>query len=82
MWVEYVKEPGFQSVGLFLYPDSMTDELVEHRQFLLWKPMKFPDIEAQKLAPLVQFKLLGDSLDGFGQGITMHNIELKPWDSK
>jgi hypothetical protein len=44
--------------------------------------MKFPDIEAQKLAPLVQFKLLGDSLDGFGQGITMHNIELKPWDSK
>jgi hypothetical protein len=44
--------------------------------------MKFPDIEAQKLEPLVQFKLLGDSLDRFGQGITMHNIELKPWDSK
>jgi len=28
-----------------------------------------------KLESLVQFKLLGDSLDGFSQGITMHNSD-------
>jgi alpha-galactosidase len=75
MWIEYVQEPSSQTVGFFLYPDCMTDELVEHREFLPWKPQKFPDVRAQKLESLVQFKLLGDSLDGFSQGITMHNSE-------
>ena len=75
MWIEYVQEPGSQTVGLFLYPDCMKDQLVEHRKFLPWKPQKFPDVRAQKLESLVQFKLLGDSLDGFGQGITMRNSE-------
>jgi len=75
MWIEYVQEPGSQTVGLILYPDCMIDELVEHREFLPWKPQKFPDVRAQKLESLVQFKLLGDSLDGFSQGITMHNSE-------
>ncbi len=75
MWIEYVQELGSQTVGFFLYPDCMIDELVEHREFLPWKPQKFLDVRAQKLESLVQFKLLGDSLDGFSQGITMRNSE-------
>ena len=75
MWIEYVKEPESQTVGLFLYPDSMTDDLLAHREFLPWKPQKFPDIVAQELEFLVQFKLLGDSLNGFSQGISMHNSD-------
>ena len=75
MWIEYVQEPGSQTVGFFLYPDCMTDELVEHREFLPLKPQKFLDVRAQKLKSLVQFKLLGNSLDGFSQGITMRNSE-------
>ena len=75
MWVEYLQEPESQTVGLSLNPDGMTDEIVAHREFLSWKPQKFPDIRAQKLESLVQFKLLGDSLDGFSQGITMHNSD-------
>ena len=75
MWIEYVQEPGSQTVGLFLYPDCMKAGLVEHREFLPWKPQKFPNVPAQKLESLVQFKLLGDSLDGFSQGITMHNSD-------
>ncbi len=70
-----MQEPESQAIGLFLFPDCMTDELVEHREFLPWKPQKFPDIRAQKLESLVQFKLLGDSLDGFSHGITMHNSD-------
>jgi len=75
MRVDYVKEPERQTVGLFLYPDDMADELVSHREFLPWQPQKFPNINAQKLDSLVQFKLLGDSLKGFSQGITMHNSD-------
>jgi len=75
MWIEYVQEPSSQTVGFFLYPDCMKEELVEHREFLPWKPQEFPDVRAQKLESLVQFKLLGDSLSGFSQGITMHNSE-------
>ncbi len=75
MWVEYVTEPGAYTVGLFLYPDSMKDELVAHRQFLSWKPEKFPDIVAQRVESLVQFKIIGDSSNGFSQGITMHNSD-------
>jgi len=75
IWIEYVTEPEFLTVGFFLYPDGMTDQLVAHREFLPWKPQKFPDVRAQKLESLVQFKLLGDSLDGFSQGITMHNSD-------
>jgi alpha-galactosidase len=75
MWIEYVTDARFHTVGLALYPDSMADKLVTHREFLPWKPQKFPDINAQMLESLVQFKLLGDSLDGFGQGITMHNSD-------
>ncbi|HUH97796.1 MAG TPA: alpha-galactosidase [Anaerolineales bacterium] len=73
--IEYVTEPDFFTVGLFLYPDGMVDKLVPHREFLPWKPQKFPSIRAQKLESLVQFKLLGDSLNGFSQGITMHNSD-------
>ena len=75
MCIEYVQEPESQVVGLLLYPDGMASELVAHRKFLPWKPQKFPDIRAQSLEPLVQFKLLGDSLDGFSQGITMRNSD-------
>ncbi len=75
MWIEYVTESRFHTVGLSLYPDSMADKRVARREFLPWKPLEFPDVEAKKLEPLVQFKLLGDSLDGFGQGITMHNSD-------
>jgi alpha-galactosidase len=75
MWIEYVTEARFHTVGLALYPDSMADKLVIHRKFLPWKPQKFPDIVAQELESLVQFKLIGDSLDGFSQGITMHNSD-------
>ena len=75
MCVEYVKEPESQVVGLLLYPADMVRELVAHREFLPWKPQKFPSIRAQSLESLVQFKLLGDSLDGFSQGITMRNSD-------
>ncbi|HMB24904.1 MAG: alpha-galactosidase [Chloroflexota bacterium] len=75
MQIEYVTEARSHTVGLLLYPASMADELVVHREFLSWKPQKFPDMVAQRLESLVQFKLLGDSLDGFGQGITMHNSD-------
>ncbi len=75
MCIAYVKEPETQVAGLLLYPDGMARELLAHREFLAWKPQKFPDIRAQRLEPLVQFKLLGDSSDGFAQGITMRNSE-------
>jgi len=75
MRVDYVEEPECQTVGLFLYPDNMAGELVTHREYLSWKPQKFPDMRAQDLESLVQFKLLGDPLDGFSQGITMHNSD-------
>jgi alpha-galactosidase len=75
MWIEYVTEPKSNTVGLYLYPDSMADKLVPRREFLPGKPQKFPDIAAQQLESLVQFKLLGDSLDGFSQGITMRNSD-------
>ncbi|HJW29543.1 MAG TPA: alpha-galactosidase, partial [Saprospiraceae bacterium] len=75
MRVDYMKEPECQTVGLFLYPDDTAGELVSHREFLPWQPPKFSKIIAQKLESLVQFKLLGDSLDGFSQGITMHNSD-------
>jgi len=73
MRVDYVEEPECQTVGLFLYPHSMADKLVTRRKHLSWKPQKFPDMIAQELESLVQFKLLGDPLNGFSQGITMHN---------
>ena len=75
MWVEYVQESGSQTIGLFLYPDCMSHELVDRRQFLPWRPQAFPEIEAQKLESLVQFKLMGGLLDGFSQGITMRNSD-------
>jgi alpha-galactosidase len=75
MCIEYVKEPESQIVGLLLYPDGMVPERAVHREFLPWKPQKFPDIRAQSVEPLVQFKLLGDSLDGFSQGITLRNSD-------
>ena len=75
IWIEYAMEPGSHTVGLFLYPDGMTDALVAHREFLPWKPQKFPDIPAQSLESLVQFKLIGDLLSGFSQGITMRNSD-------
>jgi alpha-galactosidase len=75
MWVEYVSEQGFHTIGLLLYPDSMVNRLAKHREVLPWKPQKFADIKAQTLESLVQFKFLGDSLDGYAQGITMHNSD-------
>jgi alpha-galactosidase len=75
MRVDYVEEPECQTVGLFLYPDSMADELVTRRKYLPWKPQKFPDMRAQDLESLVQFKLLGDPLNGFSQGITLRNSD-------
>jgi alpha-galactosidase len=75
MWIEYVMESRFHTVGFFLYPDSMVGDLRTHREFLPWKPQKFPDISAQELEALVQFKVMGDSLSGFSQGITMHNSD-------
>src|SRR5512138_3514640 len=75
MRIDFVQESERQTVGLILYPANMADELVSHREFLPWKPEKFPNIAAQQLEPLVQFKLLGDSLNGFSQGITMHNSD-------
>ena len=59
IWIEYAMEPGSHTVGLFLYPDGMTDELVAHREFLPWKPQKFPDIPAQSLSHLFSSSLLG-----------------------
>ena len=38
MRVDYVEEPECQTVGLFLYPGDMADELVSHREFLPWQP--------------------------------------------
>ena len=75
IWIEYVMEPGFHTVGLFLYPDSMTDALVTHREYLSWKPQKFPEIPAQSLESLVQLKLIGEPVSGFSQGITMRNSD-------
>jgi len=75
MWIEYVTEARFHTVGLFLYPDSVVDKLMAHRESLPWKPQKFPDIRARELESLVQFKLIGDSLSGFSQGITMHDSD-------
>jgi len=71
--VEYVMETD--TVGLLLYPNSMKDELIARRQFLPWKPQKFPDIVAQEVESLVQFKLLGDSSSDYSQGITMRNSD-------
>lgn len=78
MWVEYAMEPQAQTVGLLLYPDSAADERVAHREFLPWKPLNFPDVVAQQVESLVQFKLLGDSMNGFSHGITMHNSDTLP----
>ena len=77
MRIEYVKEPeSADSVGLFLYPEAMVDERKAHREFLPWKPREISRYScAAALSPLVQFKLLGDSLDGFSQGITMRNSD-------
>jgi hypothetical protein len=75
MQVDYVKESECQTVGLFLYPADMAAELVSHREFLSWKPHKFSDIRAYELESLVQFKILGDSVNGFSQGITMNNSD-------
>lgn len=75
MLIEYVTESRFHTVGLSLYPDSMADKLATYREFLPWKPQKFPDIVAKELESLVQLKLVGDSLSGFSQGITMHNSD-------
>jgi alpha-galactosidase len=75
IWIEYTLESGSHTVGLLLYPDCMTDELVTHREFLPWKPQKFPDVPAENLESLVQFKLIGDPSSGFSQGITMRNSD-------
>jgi alpha-galactosidase len=75
MWIEYVTEARSSTVGLLLYPDGVADELVARREFLPWKPQKFSGIVAQQLESLVQCKLRGDSLNGFSQGITMHNSD-------
>ena len=75
MRIEYITEARSHTIGLLLFPDSMEDELVAHREFLSWKPQKFSDIVAQQLESLVQFKLLGDSLSGYSQGITMRNSD-------
>jgi alpha-galactosidase len=75
MRIDYVSETRFHGVGLSLYPDSMANKLVTHRELLPWKPQKFPNILAQELESLVQFKLVGDSLSGFSQGITMRNSD-------
>lgn len=73
MRVDYVEESECKTVGLLLYPDEMADELVHHREYLTWKPQKIPNIRAQMLESLVQFKILGDPLYGFSQGITARN---------
>jgi alpha-galactosidase len=75
MWIEYVEATGLHTVGLFLYPASLSDELALPRKFLPWKPQKFLDIPARQIESLVQFKLGGDELSGFSQGITMRNSD-------
>jgi hypothetical protein len=34
VWVEYVTEARLHILGLLLYPDSMADEPLTHREFL------------------------------------------------
>jgi len=75
MGIEYVQDTRFHTVGLFLYPNSLADKLAAPREFLPWKPQKFLDIPARQLESLVQFKLSGDELSGFSQGITMRNSD-------
>src|SRR5271157_980829 len=80
MMVEYLLATESQTVGLRIFPTSMVDKLATRREFLqtheiLLLPKSMTPIRAWQVEPLVQVKLMGDSVRGFSQGITMRNSE-------
>lgn len=80
MMIEYLLAAESQAVGLRIIPVSMADNLATRREFLqtpeiLSQPKSLLPIRAWQVEPLVQVKLMGDSLSGFSQGITMRNSE-------
>lgn len=80
MLVEYLLATDSQAVGLRIFPASMIDKLAIRREFLqtpeiLLQPKSSLPIRAWQVEPLIQVKLMGDSLSGFSQGITMRNSQ-------
>ncbi|HLO28278.1 MAG TPA: glycoside hydrolase family 36 protein [Anaerolineales bacterium] len=80
MIVEYLLATESQAVGLRIFPASMTGKLATRRGFLqtheiLSQPKSSLRMRAWEVEPLVQVKLIGDSVDGYSQGITMRNSE-------
>jgi alpha-galactosidase len=80
MQVEYLLATESQMVGLRLYPVSMIGELATRRDFLQTHevrllPAFMPPLRAWEVESLVQFKLTGDAVDGYGQGLTLRNSD-------
>ncbi len=80
MVVEYLLATESQTVGLRVIPASLVDKLATRREFLqtheiLLLPRSMTPIRAWQVESLVQVKLMGDSVRGFSQGITMRNSE-------
>ncbi len=80
MMVEYLRATESQTVGLRMFPSSMVDKVATCREFLdtpetRLLPGFMTPIRAWQVEPLVQVKLMGDSMRGFSQGLTMRNSE-------
>ncbi len=66
-------KPG-GTVGMRIYPAALADKLARRRDVL--DPFAITGVlqtRAWNLEPLVQFKLLGDEIDGYHQGLSMRN---------
>jgi hypothetical protein len=80
MLVEYLQTAESQTVGLRLSPAAMVGDLATRREFLdthevRLLPNSGAPLRAWQLEPLVQFKLAGDSVNGYSQGITLRNSD-------
>lgn len=80
MTVEYLLATESQTVGLRVIPTLLINKVATRREFLetpeiLLLPKSMTPLRAWQVEPLVQLKLMGDSVRGFSQGITMRNSE-------
>ena len=80
MQVEYLLAAEAQTVGLHLYPVSMMGELATRRDFLQTHEVRLLPafmfrLRAWEVESLVQFKLTGDAVSGYGQGLTLRNSD-------
>jgi alpha-galactosidase len=81
MMVEYLLATDSRAVGLRVIPASMLDKLATRGEFLETHEIRLlpgfmTPIRAWQVEPLVQVKLMGDSMHGFSQGLTMRNSEM------